>query len=112
MTSLGEAVGRSETAETASDDDNVQRVGGNTTFEEDARLEAGIDQWGWALRVWGMTHLGLGRVDGSVGGHKWLLGGGLGGSELFKLGHGGCSIRLVASDVGELREEQETKRTV
>ena len=36
--SVREAVCGSETAETASDDDNVQWVGGGAAFKEDARL--------------------------------------------------------------------------
>lgn len=35
---LGEAVGSSETAETASDDNNVERVRGGAAFEEGGRL--------------------------------------------------------------------------
>ena len=38
MPGLGEAVGSGETAKTASDDNNVERVGGRATFEEGGRL--------------------------------------------------------------------------
>lgn len=60
MPGLGEAVGSSETAKTASDNDDVERVGGGATFKEGGRL------WGGDEEEVGCQRLGECGVDGML----------------------------------------------